>query len=87
MKLLICLILILLTGCQSRVSIVFDPNSGYFEYEREGDIEVTDFEATLPDQTVLKFGGSKSENLAYREGILAAKETINNALDKIIGGK
>ena len=82
------ILVMVLSGCQqSKVSIVFDPNSGYFEYNRTGDIEIQEFEAVLVDGTKIKFGSSKSEDAAYLEGIRAAKEVVNNALDKIGGGR
>lgn len=86
MKIIICLVLLAIvsSGCdQSRVSIVFDPNTGKVNYERIGDIEIQEFSATLPNQTKITFGSSKSENLAYRDGIQAAQNVINRLLDEL----
>ena len=72
----------LVTGCQqSSVSAIYDPNTGAFRYSRVGDMEVGGFSAILKDETLIEFDSSRSENLAYREGIDAARVAILKALD------
>ena len=75
------------SGCeQSGVEIIYNPETKLFYYNRRGDFAGRDLKITLPDKTEIELESFKSENTAYREGIQAAKDVVNNALDKISAG-
>ncbi len=84
---LILFCVLMLYGCeQSGVEIIYNPETKLFWYKRTGDFEGRDLKITLPDKTEIELESFKSENTAYKEGIQAAKDVVNNALDKISAG-
>jgi len=80
----------ILSGCQSSVTICYDPNSGYLKYKRVGDIELKEFEVINYQGESISIGASKSEDLVNQKAIVLLTEIFKAGIDfgcVQIGGK